>query len=75
MDGRSAGEAAEAIWLVEHPPLFTAGTSARPEHLFNPKNFPTHAASRGGQWTYHGPGQRVGYVMLDLKARGPDIRA
>lgn len=70
-----AGAAPEAVWLVEHPPLFTAGTSARPEHLFNPRNFPTYAAGRGGQWTYHGPGQRVGYVMLDLKARGPDIRA
>jgi lipoyl(octanoyl) transferase len=70
-----AGAAGEAIWLVEHPPLFTAGTSARDADLFNPHGFPTHRAGRGGQWTYHGPGQRVGYVMLDLAARGADIRA
>lgn len=69
------GRAAEAIWLVEHPPLFTAGTSARPEHVFNPLGFPTYDAGRGGQWTYHGPGQRVGYVMLDLARRGRDVRA
>ena len=61
-----AGSAAESVWLVEHPPLFTAGTSARAEELFNPLNFPTFAAGRGGQWTYHGPGQRTAYVMLDL---------
>ncbi len=62
-----AGEAPEQVWLLEHPPLFTAGTSARPEDLFNPLGFPTYAAGRGGQWTYHGPGQRVAYVMLDLQ--------
>jgi lipoyl(octanoyl) transferase len=61
-----AGEATEQIWLVEHPPLYTAGTSAKPEDLLDATRFPTHAAGRGGQWTYHGPGQRVGYVMLDL---------
>ena len=62
-----AGEASEQVWLLEHPPLFTAGTSAQPEDLFNPLGFPTYAAGRGGQWTYHGPGQRVAYVMLDLQ--------
>ncbi|HEY2617655.1 MAG TPA: lipoyl(octanoyl) transferase LipB [Acetobacteraceae bacterium] len=61
-----AGTAAELVWLVEHPPLYTAGTSARPEQLTDPDRFPTFAAGRGGQWTYHGPGQRVAYVMLDL---------
>jgi lipoyl(octanoyl) transferase len=60
------GMAEELVWLVEHPPLFTAGTSAKPEELFNPLGFPTYAAGRGGQWTYHGPGQRTAYVMLDL---------
>lgn len=70
-----AGQAEEAIWLLEHPPLFTAGTSARDSDLFNPGGFPTHRAGRGGQWTYHGPGQRVGYVMLDLRTRGQDVRA
>jgi lipoyl(octanoyl) transferase len=70
-----AGAAPECIWLVEHPPLYTAGTSARDEDLFNPFGFPTFRAGRGGQWTYHGPGQRVGYVMLDLRRRGPDVRA
>ena len=61
-----AGTAGEQVWLVEHPPLFTAGTSADPADLSNPAGFPTYAAGRGGQWTYHGPGQRTGYVMLDL---------
>jgi lipoyl(octanoyl) transferase len=61
-----SGTAAELVWLVEHPPLYTAGTSARPEQLTDPDRFPTFAAGRGGQWTYHGPGQRVAYVMLDL---------
>ncbi|MFL5253081.1 MAG: lipoyl(octanoyl) transferase LipB [Rhodopila sp.] len=61
-----AGAAAELVWLVEHPPLYTAGTSARPEELTDPTRFPTFAAGRGGQWTYHGPGQRTAYVMLDL---------
>ena len=60
------GAAAEQVWLVEHPPLYTAGTSAREEELVVPGRFPTYRAGRGGQWTYHGPGQRVGYVMLDL---------
>ena len=61
-----AGTEAEKIWLVEHSPLYTAGTSARPEELIAPDRFPTHSAGRGGHWTYHGPGQRVAYVMLDL---------
>lgn len=61
-----AGAAREQVWLVEHPPLYTAGTSARPEELTDPTRFPTFAAGRGGQWTYHGPGQRTAYVMLDL---------
>jgi lipoyl(octanoyl) transferase len=61
-----AGEAAERIWLLEHPPLYTAGTSAKPADLADPGRFETFAASRGGQWTYHGPGQLVAYVMLDL---------
>jgi lipoyl(octanoyl) transferase len=61
-----AGTANELVWLVEHPPLYTAGTSAKPEELTDPARFPTFSAGRGGQWTYHGPGQRTGYVMLDL---------
>ena len=61
-----AGTAREQIWLVEHAPLYTAGTSAKPEELTDPNRFPIFEAGRGGQWTYHGPGQRVGYVMLDL---------
>ena len=61
-----AGTAGELVWLVEHPPLYTAGTSARPDELTDPARFPIFAAGRGGQWTYHGPGQRTGYVMLDL---------
>jgi lipoyl(octanoyl) transferase len=69
-----AGAANERIWLVEHPPLFTAGTSADPAELFNPLNFPVFAAGRGGRYTYHGPGQRVGYVQLDLEKRGKDVR-
>jgi len=68
------GQARERIWLTEHPPLYTAGTSARAEDLFNPLGLPTFRSGRGGQWTYHGPGQRVGYVMLDLRQRGQDIR-
>jgi lipoyl(octanoyl) transferase len=68
-----AGEASELVWLVEHPPLFTAGTSADLADLSNPRGFPTYAAGRGGQWTYHGPGQRTGYVMLDLtRSHGPE---
>jgi lipoyl(octanoyl) transferase len=77
MTGRAAsiasGQEAELIWLLEHPPLYTAGTSARPEELIDAR-FPVHRSGRGGQFTYHGPGQRVAYVMLDLKARGPDVR-
>src|SRR5215831_12123385 len=69
----AAGEAGELVWLIEHPPLYTAGTSARSEHLVEPR-FPVFAAGRGGQFTYHGPGQRIAYVMLDLKRRAPDIR-
>ncbi len=68
------GLADEAVWLVEHPPLYTAGTSARPEDLRDPRRFPVHVARRGGQYTYHGPGQRVVYVMLDIGKRGRDIR-
>ena len=68
------GEARECIWLVEHPPLYTAGTSARPEDLTDPDRFPVHTSKRGGQYTYHGPGQRVVYVMLDVGARGRDVR-
>jgi lipoyl(octanoyl) transferase len=70
----AAGQAAEAIWLVEHPPLYTAGTSARPEDLTEPGRFPVHVTKRGGQYTYHGPGQRVAYVMLDVGTRGRDVR-
>lgn len=69
-----AGEAAELIWLVEHPPLYTAGTSAREGDLRAPR-FPVHPSGRGGQYTYHGPGQRVAYAMLDLNRRRPDVRA
>lgn len=68
------GEAAEAIWLLEHPPLYTAGTSAVAADLTDPGRFPVHAVGRGGQYTYHGPGQRVVYVMLDVGARGRDVR-
>jgi lipoyl(octanoyl) transferase len=67
------GTASELVWLVEHPPLYTAGTSARPEQLIEAR-FPVHVTGRGGEFTYHGPGQRVAYVMLDLKRRGPDVR-
>ena len=69
------GEAGELVWLVEHPPLYTAGTSARQEDLIDPDRFPVFAAGRGGEYTYHGPGQRVAYVMLDLKRRREDVRA
>ena len=71
----SRGEAPERVWLLEHPPLYTAGTSARDEDLVEPDRFPVFRAGRGGQYTYHGPGQRVAYVMLDLKRRGGDVRA
>ena len=69
------GTAGEAVWLVEHPPLYTAGTSATPADLLLPDRFPVYEAGRGGQYTYHGPGQRVAYVMLDLRQRRRDIRA
>ncbi|WP_289296846.1 lipoyl(octanoyl) transferase LipB [uncultured Reyranella sp.] len=69
-----AGRASEMIWLLEHPPLYTAGTSARPQDLLEPARFPVHVAGRGGQYTYHGPGQRVAYAMLDLRARRQDVR-
>ncbi len=71
----ASGEAPERVWLLEHPPLYTAGTSARPDDLVEPDRFPVFKAGRGGQYTYHGPGQRVAYVMLDLKRRGADVRA
>jgi lipoyl(octanoyl) transferase len=77
MEARAAavaeGAARELVWLLEHPPLYTAGTSARPEELIAAR-FPVYPAGRGGQLTYHGPGQRVVYLMLDLKRRGPDVR-
>ena len=69
----AAGMAPELIWLLQHPPLYTAGTSAKAEELIAPR-FPVHSAGRGGQLTYHGPGQRIAYLMLDLKRRGPDVR-
>ncbi len=69
-----AGDARELVWLVEHPPLFTAGTSADPAELFNPLGLPVFEAGRGGRYTYHGPGQRVVYLTLDLERRGKDIR-
>ena len=68
------GDADECIWLLEHPPLYTAGTSARPADLIDPDRFPVHEARRGGEYTYHGPGQRVVYVMLDIGRRGRDVR-
>ena len=78
MDERAAairaGSARECVWLLEHPPLFTAGTSADSAELSNPLGFPVYDAGRGGRYTYHGPGQRVVYVMLDLEKRGKDIR-
>lgn len=78
MEDRAAaiaeGRADECIWLLEHPPLYTAGTSARPADLTDPDRFPVYETRRGGQYTYHGPGQRVVYVMLDIGRRGRDIR-
>jgi lipoyl(octanoyl) transferase len=68
------GQAPETVWLLEHPPLYTAGTSTHVEDLLQPDRFPVFQTGRGGQYTYHGPGQRVGYVMLDVKARGGDVR-
>ncbi len=70
-----AGSQPELVWLLEHPPLYTAGTSAQPQDLLEPARFPVFESGRGGQFTYHGPGQRVVYVMLDLQRRGPDLRA
>ncbi len=80
VDAIRAGLAGEQVWLVEHPPLYTSGTSAKPGDLAQPGRFPTFAAGRGGQWTYHGPGQRTAYVMLDLTrahggVRPRDVRA
>lgn len=79
MEARAAaiaeGRARELVWLLEHPPLYTAGTSADVRDLIDPKRFPVFKTGRGGQYTYHGPGQRVAYVMLDLKRRKPDVRA
>ena len=69
-----AGTASELVWLLEHPPLYTAGTSAKDADLIDPMGLPVYRTGRGGQFTYHGPGQRVGYVMLDLKRRGGDVR-
>ncbi|MFD1332973.1 lipoyl(octanoyl) transferase LipB, partial [Methylopila musalis] len=78
MDARAAaiadGTAPELVWLLEHPPLYTAGTSARPDDLVAPDRLPVFSTGRGGQYTYHGPGQRIAYVMLDLRRRGPDLR-
>lgn len=78
MEARAAkiaeGSAQEQVWLLEHPPLYTAGTSAKAADLIDPDRFPVFQAGRGGQYTYHGPGQRVGYLMLDLKGRGRDVR-
>ena len=78
MEARAAdirlGRARECVWLLEHPPLFTAGTSSDPAELSNPLGLPVHDAGRGGRYTYHGPGQRIGYLMLDLEKRGRDVR-
>jgi lipoyl(octanoyl) transferase len=71
----AAGEAGELVWLLEHPPLYTAGVSSRDGDLLDAARFPVHRSGRGGQFTYHGPGQRVVYVMLDLNRRGKDVRA
>ncbi len=79
MEARAAavaeGSAPELVWLLEHPPLYTAGTSAQDADLLTPDRFPVFKTGRGGQYTYHGPGQRVAYAMLDLKRRGQDVRA
>ena len=78
MEGRvaaiRAGTAPELVWLLEHPPLYTAGTSARPEDLLDPTRLPVYRSGRGGQYTYHGPGQRIAYVLLDLDRYGRDVR-
>jgi len=75
VDAIAAGRARELVWLLEHPPLYTAGTSAKASDLIEPERFPVYRTGRGGQFTYHGPGQRVGYVMLDVGARWGDVRA
>jgi lipoyl(octanoyl) transferase len=79
MEARAAaiaeGTKPELVWLLEHPPLYTAGTSAKPADLLEPMRFPVHQSGRGGQYTYHGPGQRIAYLMLNLKERGPDLKA
>ena len=79
MEARAAaiaeGRAGEMVWLLEHPPLYTAGVSAKPSDLLEPNRFPVFESGRGGQFTYHGPGQRVAYVMLDLSRRRRDVRA
>jgi lipoyl(octanoyl) transferase len=74
-DAIANGTAGELVWLLEHPPLYTAGVSAKPADLLDPQRFPVFRSGRGGQFTYHGPGQRVAYVMLDLTMRGRDVRA
>lgn len=73
-DAIRAGTADERVWLLEHPPIYTAGTSAQAGDLLTPNRFPVYATGRGGQYTYHGPGQRIAYVQLDLNKRGPDVR-
>jgi lipoyl(octanoyl) transferase len=73
-EGKAGEQARELVWLLEHPPIYTAGTSAQDSDLIDAR-FPVYRTGRGGQFTYHGPGQRVGYVMLDLKSRKPDVRA
>jgi lipoyl(octanoyl) transferase len=75
VEAMAAGAAGEVVWLLEHPPLYTAGTSAKPEHLIEPDRLPVFRSPRGGQFTYHGPGQRVVYLMLDVGARFGDVRA
>jgi lipoyl(octanoyl) transferase len=75
VEGIAAGGAPELVWLLEHPPLYTAGTTAKPQDLLTPALFPVHRTGRGGQFTYHGPGQRICYVMLDVKRRFGDVRA
>jgi lipoyl(octanoyl) transferase len=75
VDAIARGKASECVWLLEHPPLYTAGTSADPRELLDATRFPVYPTGRGGRFTYHGPGQRVAYVMLDLGSRGRDVRA
>ncbi len=75
VNGIINGTMGEAVWLLEHPPLYTAGTSAKPADLADPDRFEVYSTRRGGQYTYHGPGQRVAYAMLDLNTRGKDVRA